>query len=195
MKRSIFFIFALFLFVLISTNIHAQSSGLLIGVNVFETDSGLQVVSTIPNTPAEGKIYPYDILRFMTADGRHVYSAQRLDHFEKAKRAIGADREAFLEILRNGKSMCFKVSFLSILPITMSYYASAETRSKITPASESEAGRLFADDCQESCDTPKADGISADGDCSQLFAHPVESKIEKTLETANSTAVSVLSLV
>ena len=151
MKRSFFFIFSLFLFVLISTNLHAQSSGLLLGVNVFETNLGLQVTSTIPNTPAVGKLYSGDTLRFMTAYGHPVYSAQRLSHLEKAKRAIGTNREAFLEILRNGNRMFFQISFVQQVPVAAMRHGfnsppPAASSLEIAPAPESEARRLFGGD-------------------------------------------------
>ncbi len=53
------------------------------------------------------------MLRFLTADGHPVYSAQRFSDIAKAKLAIGKDVPASLEILRNGESKFFAITFLS----------------------------------------------------------------------------------
>ena len=153
MKRSIHFLSVFFVFILISssTNLYAQSSGLLLGVNVSPVPKGLLVATTIPYTPADGVLYRGDILRFMTAYGHPVYSVQRLSHLEKAKEAIGQNQDAFLEILRNGNRMFFKISFL---PIRARYSTSGYTTSSstermslsIAPALGSEASSLFGDD-------------------------------------------------
>lgn len=156
MKRPIYFFSVLFVFILISssTNLYAQSSGLLLGVNVSPIQKGLLVATTIPYTPADGVLYRGDILRFMTTYGHPVYSVQRLSHLEKAKKAIGANRDAFLEILRNGNRMFFKVSFVQqVRPVALARRSGPGTPSplpaasslSITPAG-SEASSLFGDD-------------------------------------------------
>ncbi|MCI5220417.1 MAG: hypothetical protein D3914_14795 [Candidatus Electrothrix sp. LOE2] len=142
MKRSITFFCAFLVSIIFSASSYAQSSGLLLGVNVFPVNTGLQVASTISNTPAVGKLYPGDILRFITAYGHPVYSAQYLDHLEKAKSAIGANQDAFLLILRNGMPMCFKIPFLR----TQSVYRADRNNLSMTPVSQSEARRLFGND-------------------------------------------------
>ncbi len=158
MKRSIHFLSVFFVFILISssTNLYAQSSGLLLGVNVSSVQKGLLVATTIPHTPADGVLYRGDILRFMTAYGHPVYSVQRLSHLEKAKEAIGSNRDAFLEILRNGNRMFFKVSFVQqrVRPVTLARHSGLGTPPppptasglRIAPALGSEATRLFGDD-------------------------------------------------
>ncbi|MDU9047848.1 MAG: hypothetical protein Q3M30_03290 [Candidatus Electrothrix sp. Rat3] len=151
MKRAITFFCTLFISMLFLTNSHARSSGLLLGVNVFPVDTGLEVASTIPNTPAVGKLYPGDILRFMTTYGHPVYSVQHLSHLEKAKNAIGANRKTFLEILRNGNRMFFKVSFQQTTRAVamrngLGPSPSSSSRLSMTPVSQSDARRLFGND-------------------------------------------------
>ncbi|MGE3820681.1 MAG: PDZ domain-containing protein [Isosphaeraceae bacterium] len=93
----------------------AQSSGLLIGVNVVEQPTGLQVVSVIPNTPAVGRLQPGDVLRFITAVGKPVYSAHKREHLEKAKTALGPGATAALQIHRPGVGdKFFAVTFIPV---------------------------------------------------------------------------------
>ncbi|MCI5226953.1 MAG: hypothetical protein D3918_09935 [Candidatus Electrothrix sp. AX2] len=154
MKRSIHFLSVFFVFILISssTNLYAQSSGLLLGVNVSPVQKGLLVATTIPHTPADGVLYRGDILRFMTAYGHPVYSVQRLSHLEKAKKAIGPNRDAFLEVLRNGNRMFFRVSFLRSTVQTYGMSSSPPVASslRIAPALGSEASSLFGNDASSS---------------------------------------------
>jgi hypothetical protein len=173
MKRSITFFCAFLVSIIFSASSHAQSSGLLLGVNVFETNTGLQVTSTIPNTPAVGKLYPGDILRFMTAYGHPVYSAQRLSHLEKAKSSLGTSPNAYLEILRNGNRMFFKVSFQQIRAMRNGLGASPSSSSslRIVPASESEARRLFGEDesSQRNGNVPRLNRLGGGVNGSHLF--------------------------
>lgn len=153
MRRSITFFCTFLLLIIFSASSYAQPSGLLLGVNVFPVNTGLRVDSTISNTPADGVLYRGDILRFITAYNHPVYSAQRLSHLEKAKKAIGPNREAFLEILRNGNRMFFKVSFAQqrrpvVMMSTpgMSSPPPVASGLSIAPALGSEASSLFGDD-------------------------------------------------
>lgn len=88
------------------------ASGLLIGVNVTPTTQGLYVQSVIPGTPAQGQLQPGDILRFLTAPGHAIYSAQRINHIEQAKSKIGLNQPAYLEVLRNQQRHFFGISFV-----------------------------------------------------------------------------------
>ena len=83
------------------------SSGLLLGVYCQPCSNGMKVTSTIPGYTAEGRLFPGDILKRATIDGYNIYNLRSHYEMERSKTAIGANREAAMEIYRPGQGLIY----------------------------------------------------------------------------------------
>lgn len=83
------------------------SSGMLLGVYCQPSSNGMKVSSTIPGYTAQGRLFPGDILKRATIDGYTIYNLRSHYEMEKTKTAIGANREAAMEIYRPGQGVIY----------------------------------------------------------------------------------------
>lgn len=80
----------------------AVDSALRLGAYLEETDGGLHVTGTLPGSPARDALRPGDIIRRIAIAGQPPRQLNTLLKFEYAKRDLGPDRRAALEVLRPG---------------------------------------------------------------------------------------------
>ena len=85
----------------------APSSGMLLGVYAFPNYQGLRVTGTIHGYSAEGRLFPGDVLKRVTADGIHIYPTYSHGQIEYAKDQIGPYQMASLEIFRPGVGIMY----------------------------------------------------------------------------------------
>ena len=78
------------------------ASGMLLGVYVFENQTGLRVTGTIPGYSAEGRLFANDVLMQATPDGVNIYSIRTRQEIEWAKDQIGPYTPAAIEVWRPG---------------------------------------------------------------------------------------------
>lgn len=99
----------------IASTANAQTySGLMLGIECYETYRGLRVIRTLPGFPADGLLQRGDVVTGI-ADGRRVYSTQNIDEIEYAKDRIGPNREAAVRVMRpNVGTVYFFVEFTPI---------------------------------------------------------------------------------
>lgn len=83
------------------------TSGLLLGVYASPAHGGMRVNNTIPGYSAEGRLFPGDVLLRATIDGWTMFNLRSHYEMENAKMAIGAGREAAVEIWRPGQGMIY----------------------------------------------------------------------------------------
>jgi hypothetical protein len=67
----------------------------------------MKISSLIPGYTAEGRLYPGDINKRATVDGNTIYSTRSHYELENAKRAIGPNRDAALEIYRPNQGLIY----------------------------------------------------------------------------------------
>lgn len=80
----------------------APSSGMLLGVYAFPNYQGLRVTGTMHGYSADGRLFPGDVLKRVTADGFNIYPTRNIWQIEHAKDMIGPNQMASLEIFRPG---------------------------------------------------------------------------------------------
>lgn len=107
---------ALTLVLATSAAAHAQyenvRSGMLLGVYATPANGGMRVTSTIPGYSAQGRLFPGDVLMRATVDGWTMYNLRSHWEMENAKMAIGANRDAAIEVWRPGHGyIYFTVQF------------------------------------------------------------------------------------
>ncbi len=78
------------------------TSGMLLGIYSTPSQGGMRVQSLIPGYSAQGRLFPGDILMRATVDGSMIYNMRSHYEMENTKRAIGANRDAAIEIYRPG---------------------------------------------------------------------------------------------
>lgn len=88
-------------------NFSNVTSGMLLGVHAQPCSGGMKVNSIIPGYTAQGRLFPGDNLKRVTIDGYTVYNLRSHYEMEKAKMAIGANREAAMEIYRPGQGLIY----------------------------------------------------------------------------------------
>lgn len=76
------------------------TSGMLLGIYSTPSNGGMRVQSLIPGYSAQGRLFPGDILMRATVDGNSIYNTRSHYEMENAKRSIGANRDAAIEIYR-----------------------------------------------------------------------------------------------
>lgn len=85
----------------------APSSGMLLGIYAFPNYQGLRVTGTIHGYSADGRLFPGDVLKRVTADGFNVYPTRNIWQIEHAKDMIGPNQMASLEIFRPGVGITY----------------------------------------------------------------------------------------
>ena len=85
----------------------APSSGMLLGVYAFSNYQGLRVTGTIHGYSADGRLFPGDVLKRVTADGFNIYPTRNTWQIEHAKDMIGPNQMASLEIFRPGVGIMY----------------------------------------------------------------------------------------
>ena len=85
----------------------APSSGMLLGVYAFPNYQGLRVTGTIHGYSADGRLFPGDVLKRVTADGINIYPTYSHGQIEHAKDMIGPNQFASLEIFRPGVGITY----------------------------------------------------------------------------------------
>ena len=86
------------------------SSGMLLGIYSQPCSGGMKVTSLIPGYSAEGRIFPGDIIKraaVPSGNGAVTYLLRSHYEMEKAKTAIGPNRDAALEIYRPGVGLTY----------------------------------------------------------------------------------------
>jgi len=86
------------------------SSGMLLGIYSQPCGGGMKVTSLIPGYSAEGRIFPGDIIKRVAVpagNGAVTYLLRSHYEMEKAKSAIGPNRDAALEIYRPGVGLTY----------------------------------------------------------------------------------------
>ena len=83
------------------------TSGMLLGIYSTPSQGGMQVQSLIPGYSAQGRLFPGDILMRATVDGNCIYTTRTHYEMENAKRSIGANRDAAIEIYRPGQGYVY----------------------------------------------------------------------------------------
>ncbi len=83
------------------------TSGMLLGIYGNASSHGMRVTSTIPGYSAEGRLQPGDVLKRATVDGNTMYYLRSHYEMERTKMAIGANRDAAIEIYRPGYGMIY----------------------------------------------------------------------------------------
>ncbi|APZ93897.1 hypothetical protein [Fuerstiella marisgermanici] len=83
------------------------TSGMLLGIYGNETQQGMRVTSTIPGYSAVGRLQPGDVLQRATVDGNTMYYLRSHYEMECTKMAIGANRDAAIEIYRPGYGLIY----------------------------------------------------------------------------------------
>lgn len=125
-------------------------SGLLLGIYANPSQGGMKVSSTIPGYSAEGRLFRGDVLMRATIDGWQMHNLRSHHEMENAKMAIGAGREAAVEIWRPGQGMIY--AWVEFTPIFAPAAAAGapqvrmQTRAKARFSMESEkpgARQLF----------------------------------------------------
>jgi hypothetical protein len=106
------------------------TSGMLLGIYSHPSNGGMQVTSLIPGYSAQGRLFPGDILLRATVDGYTVYNLRSQYEMENAKRSIGANREAAIEIYRPGQGL----DYIWVQFTTIYGPAGAPTAAYSTPA-------------------------------------------------------------
>ena len=83
-------------------------SGMLLGVYASDAHNGMRVTGTIPGYTAEGRLFSGDVmLRAATVDSPVIHNLRSHWEIEKAKSAIGANRQAAIEIWRPGTGLVY----------------------------------------------------------------------------------------
>lgn len=98
---------ALVLAIASAAQAQAPSSGMLLGVYAFPNYQGLRVTGTMHGYSAEGRLFPGDVMRRVTADGIQMFQTRSLGQFEFAKDQIGPYRPAALEVFRPGHGLIY----------------------------------------------------------------------------------------
>lgn len=83
------------------------TSGMLLGIYSQPTNGGMRVTSLIPGYSAQGRLFPGDVLMRATVDGYNIYNTRTHYEMENAKRSIGANRDAAIEIYRPGQGYVY----------------------------------------------------------------------------------------
>lgn len=86
------------------------TSGMLLGIYSQPCNGGMKVTSLIPGYTAQGRIFPGDIIKraaVPNGNGAMTYLLRSHYEMEKAKSAIGANRDAALEIYRPGVGLTY----------------------------------------------------------------------------------------
>ena len=88
---------------------------MLLGVYATPGQGGMRITSTIPGYSAQGRLFPGDVLMRATVDGWTMYNLRSHWEMENAKMAIGANRDAGIEVWRPGQGyVYFMVQFTPI---------------------------------------------------------------------------------
>lgn len=103
-----------------ATNATAQDfgnvkSGLLLGIYTSPSQGGMRVNDLIPGYSAEQVLQPGDLLLRVAVSENEVYRLRSRYELENAKMAIGADRQAAVEIWRPQVGLIY--AFVEFTPI------------------------------------------------------------------------------
>ena len=120
------------------------SSGLLLGIYANPSQGGMRVSGTIPGYSAEGRLFPGDILMRATLDGWKMYNLRSHYEMESTKMAIGAGREAALEIWRPGHGMIYAwVEFTPIYGPAVAYSSMGQPQPRASTRQSNKAKATF----------------------------------------------------
>ena len=92
------------------------TSGMLLGIYGNASQQGMRVTSTIPGYSAVGRLQPGDVLQRATVDGNTMYYLRSHYEMERTKMAIGANRDAAIEIYRPGYGLIY--AWVQFTPLT-----------------------------------------------------------------------------
>lgn len=166
-----------------------DSSGLTLGVNVYQVGSRVIVQSTLPNTPAEGRLFPNDQLVMGAFRDAATGELQRIqirhpDDLTELKTLAGAGTQVALRVYRPTTGVRdFFVSFKAPGVVTRTY----ERSGRSAPGSEAEAepegavgsrSAVFTEDTTGEAAAMLGSGGGADGGAAPVIRQPGQPGIQ-----------------
>jgi hypothetical protein len=160
-----------------------DSSGLTLGVNVYQVGSRVIVQSTLPNTPAEGRLFPNDQLVMGAFRDAATGELQRIqirhpDDLTELKTLAGAGTQVALRVYRPTTGVRdFFVSFKAPGVVTRTYERSGRSAPGAEPEAEPEGvmgsrSATFTEDTTGEAAAMLGSGGGADAGAAPVMRQP-----------------------